>query len=202
MSTTKIAIVDYGLGNHASIFSCLKLLGYEVILTQCPNAIDKSDLLILPGVGAFPVVMANLRKLCLIDCIVSQSSKKPIIGICLGMQLLASSSKENGITKGLNLIDGHVVPFQNNSSHIGWNKLSAIKEKNLSQLFLDKHFYFNHSYYFAGDESNTLAQADFSIKFPAIIKKNNILGIQFHPEKSQHAGRLILSNLITNLLND
>jgi glutamine amidotransferase len=203
MIPTNIAILDYGLGNHGSVFSALTSLGYRVKITNIYSELDSADVLLLPGVGAFSSAMKNLKLSGLGDFIKDYAKKnRPLIGICLGMQLLATSSEEHQYTKGLNLIPGEIIPFKKGYAHIGWN---TIKQKNPVFLKLKKHnesFYFNHSFYFKGSSKYHIATSYVNdTLFPSIIKYKKIVGIQFHPEKSQSIGRDLLFKTITKLTN-
>ncbi len=201
MSKLKVGIVDYGIGNQTSILNCIKSIGFKGFLTDEIEILNKTDLLILPGVGAFEPTMRILKKKNLDKYLIDQGNKnKPIIGICLGMQLLGKTSSEKGMNKGLDLIPGRVdILSDEQPFHIGWNSLKILKNSN---LILDEknYFYFNHSYAFKEIRNYSICSSNHAgIKFNSIIRKNNIVGIQFHPEKSQKAGRNFLKNLIKGL---
>ena len=202
----KIVIIDYDSGNVASVFNALASIKNNNKILISHNIIDirSSDLLILPGVGAFADCMFGLNKINgLIDEIKKQVliNKKSFLGICVGMQVLASIGLENGFFNGLNLIDGEVFPIPSNNlkiPHMGWNN---IKINNniplLNNIKNNDHFYFANSYYFAAkNKNNVIAEVDYGIKIPAIINRDNIFGIQFHPEKSGPCGLQILKNFI------
>ena len=201
MNNIKIGIIDYGVGNQQSIQNCLKSIGFKSKITCEISILDECQIILLPGVGAFSPSI-NQIKIKKIDKYLIDRAKTntPIIGICLGMQLLAKTSSENGLFEGLNLIPGKVENLtKDNKFHIGWNSLKVIKENN---IFVDEKedFYFNHSYAFKELEDYSICSTKYGdIEFNSIIRKNNIIGLQFHPEKSQQEGKIFLFNLIKNL---
>lgn len=196
-----IAIIDYKCGNILSVKNIIKKAGYRSILTNNPIEIKNSDKIILPGVGSFDYGMKKLKELNLVSVIKNHVKKnKPLLGICLGMQLLTKSSEE-GLEKGLNLIDAEVLKFQVNKGypipHMGWNKIIVMK----NNILLDKNkfnkFYFVHSYYVkCNSEKDILSFTDYNIKFVSAFQKNNIFGVQFHPEKSHKYGLSLIKNFI------
>lgn len=189
-----IAIVDYGIGNIKSLLSLLE--GEEVILTHSQEDILNADVLILPGVGAFGYAMEALKARHLISTINTYAKTgKPLIGICLGMQLLYELSKEYGEHEGLGLLRGTVIELPETlvKPHMGWNKLSY-KNAPSNQ---NNYMYFVHSFYVSNPEENTvLATVNYGIEIPAIIKSNNIIGFQGHPEKSGSYGQNLFMKLI------
>lgn len=205
----KIVIIDYGLGNVRSIYSAFKSQGIEPILSNDSEVIINADGIVLPGVGAYSHAMKNLKKYNLVKIIKNYAkTEKPILGICLGMQLLLEESEEFGITKGLGLIKGRVVKmpisntFQTKLPNINW---SAIKpnilnwEKTiLKNISLNTEMYFIHSYVAKLDnEDEVLSVTDFhNVIFCSTLKKGNIYGCQFHPEKSSQQGLKIIKNFI------
>lgn len=203
MSKRKIGIVDYGIGNHASVINIFKSLGYQSIISSAPTDLANTDLLVLPGVGAYPAAMSSLHKNGLVRFLRdSGEGGRPILGFCLGMQLLADESLEYGVTPGLGLIAGKVIPFDHDYSHIGWN---SIEVKNNDVFLLpsnDDFFYFNHSYMFKTSSEYQICLSYADIPFVAGVRKNKVLGLQFHPEKSQEAGRKLLKNLVEGLTSD
>lgn len=203
MKDILIGIVDYGTGNLASIKNTLYYLGYRSIISNDKEVLDEVDLILLPGVGAFPHAMETIRSLKL-DFFIQAKAKNniPIIGICLGMQLFADISYEGRPTKGLGLISGEVKPISNSSWHIGWNKMQLYKKDNLFSSSDLRSMYFNHSYYFDVDEKYKIAKSILNsdgLAIPSVIMKNNIIGFQFHPEKSQDAGKELFINTIEGI---
>lgn len=195
-----IGILDYGMGNINSVYNSLSYLGYEPEIVKTAQAIERCSHLIIPGVGSYAVAMANIAAL-EVDTVIMKHVQegKPLLGICLGMQILSTEGEEGGYSKGLGLIDGKVefldlpdLPVP----HVGWNSLTFNFDHPLCNN-LKKHvdFYFVHSYFFnASDTGNVLALTDYGKQFPAIVVKENVIGIQFHPEKSQDNGLLLLEN--------
>lgn len=200
MKRLRIGIVDYACGNHASVQSALKSLGYSCTISRYPDALGKLDCLVVPGVGAFPHAMAALHKFNLKDFLCGWALEgKPLVGICLGMQLLASQSHEDGVTEGLGIIPGEVVPLREPRWHIGWNSIERLHRDPLINLDQTSHFYFNHAYMFSGGAEFCLYQSYCGRKLPAIVRRGSVVGLQFHPEKSQHAGQKLLKQIIGGL---
>jgi len=201
----KVVIIDYGVGNHFSVQKKMIHLGYDVVTTNDADVIEKSDKIILPGVGHFEKAMENLNQLDLIELLNEEVlvKKKPILGICLGMQLMAAYSEEGNV-KGLNWIDAEVKKFNVKNQliykvpHTGWNQIEVVKEsKLLNRIDNYAEFYFVHAYYFnCNNPSDILAQTDYEEKFTSAIESENIYGVQFHPEKSHDVGRQLLKNFI------
>ncbi len=188
-------IIDYGAGNLFSVQNALEHIGAECKISRDPSEIETADRLILPGVGAFPDAMKMLSKAGLTEVIKEQAAKKPLMGICLGMQMLFDTSLEFGKTDGLGLIPGSVelmTPVGLPIPHIGWNEL----EKNIpSPLLTDKkgeYVYFVHSYAAVTDEKYVAAYCDYGMKVPALVQNGSVYGCQFHPEKSGETGLDIL----------
>lgn len=195
-----VAIIDYGMGNVASVQKALRILEINSIVTQNFDEIDNSKYIILPGVGSFRQAMKNLEERCLIGFLKEQVIKgKPFLGICLGMQLLANKGYEDGISDGLGFIEGEVIKIPNTGlpiPHIGWNNIS-IQNPQYFKSLVDDNFYFVHSYHF--NTKNTIdisATVCYGQNIVAAVQKNNVLGTQFHPEKSQMAGLQVLKNFI------
>jgi glutamine amidotransferase len=208
-----ITIIDYGAGNLLSVKRSFEFLESNVIVTSDPKTILKSDRLVFPGVGAFPKAMNSLKRLDLINPIIEMvQNQKPLLGLCLGMQLLFEQSEEFGITQGLGLIKGQVISIPNlNASrelikipHIGWKSLKSLNAGEdwsrtiLSDVNHGEFTYFVHSYMAEPtDRSLILAEVIYEgVQIPAVIKKNNITGCQFHPEKSGVTGLKILKKFL------
>lgn len=199
-----IAIVDYGMGNLGSIHNMLNKIGVPSMITSDAKIIEAADKLILPGVGAFDNAMVNLGNLGIIPLLneLVLQKKRLILGICLGMQLLSRRSEE-GQLPGLGWIDAETIRFRfdaQNASlkipHMGWNRIE-IKRANVlfENMYDEPRFYFVHSYYVRCDnELNVLAITTYGITFHSVIMKENILGTQFHPEKSHKYGLKLLKN--------
>jgi imidazole glycerol-phosphate synthase subunit HisH len=201
-----ITIVDYKMGNVGSIKNMLSRIGCESKITRSKNELKDSKAIILPGVGAFDNAMRNLRDFGLIDLLneLVINEKKPVLGICLGMQIMAKSSEE-GVLDGLNWVDAEVKKFdfdakyKHKTPHMGWNDISTKKE---SILFNDVNgyskYYFVHSYHIStSNDENILATTNYGYEFVSAIQNNNIFGVQFHPEKSHKHGMKILKNFAT-----
>ena len=201
----KLVIIDYGIGNHFSVQKKMNRLDYDVITTNDPDEIKSADKIILPGVGHFGKAMENLKKLNLITTLHQEVLKnnKPIFGICLGMQLMASRSDE-GDTEGLNWFDATVNRFKIKNQlkykvpHTGWNQVEISKSSNLMKQIDDlSEFYFVHAYHFScNDATDVLCYTDYESKFVSAVERNNIFGVQFHPEKSHDVGMQLLKNFI------
>lgn len=203
-----IAILDYGMGNVKSISNMLKRLGHQAVLTQDPKVIASACRIILPGVGAFDTAMNRLRESGLIPHLEHAvfSNNTPLLGICLGMQLLATRSDE-GKAPGLGWIDGEVIPFRFDHSvqrlpipHMGWNRVMATQAHPIfNELKDDAFFYFVHSYHFStSNPDNSIATSTYGYEFTCAVCKNNIMGVQFHPEKSHKYGMQMLKNFVEN----
>jgi glutamine amidotransferase len=198
-----ISIIDYGVGNLFSICSSLKYIGKAAEITGDSEKIRRSDKIILPGVGAFEDAAAKLRESGLDQIVRAEAAKgKPLLGICLGMQMLFDKSYEYGEHQGLGLIAGNVVsmepvvPKDYKIPHIGWNGLHFPKDKPKSPLFQyineGDHVYFVHSYYAADCDGAVIATAEYGAELTAAVNDKNIYGTQFHPEKSGAVGLGIL----------
>lgn len=196
-----IAIIDYGVGNLFSLSSSFAAIGYDAVITGDPDIIRKSDRILLPGVGAFSDAIAKLKDTGLIPVILEEVKKgKPLLGICLGMQLLFDKSFEYGEHEGLGLIPGEIRPISNVISpdlkipHIGWNALyfSANRSEIFKYLNELDCVYFVHSYYATGCDEYTTAVTEYSAELTAAVQNQNVYGCQFHPEKSGEVGLKIL----------
>jgi glutamine amidotransferase len=194
-----ITIIDLGISNIKSIARGFITQGFSIRITRDPKDVSTADSLVLPGVGAFPKAMEVLHTSGLVHPIREYArSGRPLIGICLGMQLLFSSSDEHVETEGLRLIPGHVTRFPPNRPvpHMGWNEVKFAKECILFSSISDKSdFYFVHSYFAEPDDVRDIAgYSDHDGRFTAVIQRGNIFGTQFHPEKSQNNGLRLLRN--------
>ena len=198
-----IAIVDYGVGNIFSLVSSFSAVGQEITLTGDPEIIASADRVVLPGVGAFEDAARKLRETGLGEVVKEQAAAgKPLIGICLGMQLLFDESLEFGRHEGLGLIKGRVVPMEPvvpkgyKVPQIGWNALHFPKDKPKSRLFSrineGDHVYFVHSYYGSECDDSVIATTEYGPELTAAVAKDNVYGVQFHPEKSGDVGLDIL----------
>lgn len=195
-----IGIVDYGAGNLSSVQRALNGLGYRTRVSGDPDVLEGADLLILPGVGAFPPAMAALASAGLDRYVVERAhAGKPVVGICLGMHMLLDTSEEHGSTAGLGLIPGKVRQIADNRWHIGWNTLEVTARDPLLQPSDGQSFYFNHSYAIDVPREYRRAIARMPDPVTAVIRRGSIAGLQFHPEKSQGAGQAMLRNLVEGL---
>lgn len=203
----KVVIVDYGMGNIQSVFRKFSLFGINPMVSQDSATINSADKIVLPGVGHFGEAMKNLISLNLVDVLHENVlvRKKPTLGICLGMQLMTSFSEEGeGLVKGLNWFDASVKKFQINDIQkykvplIGWNRIEIKKPSILmSGIENGEEFYFVHSFYCeANDEANILNSTNHEMDFVSAIEKENIFGVQYHPEKSHQAGERLINNFI------
>ncbi len=195
-----IAIIDYGVGNLFSLSCSFAAIGAETVITGDENVIKSADKLVLPGVGAFGDAANKLRECGLYDVIKREAANgKPLLGICLGMQLLFERSFEYGVHEGLALLKGDVVPMEERIDksfkipHIGWNALKFTKESPLFKYINDGDFvYFVHSYFAENCEDSLAATTDYGKNLTAVVSKDNVFGCQFHPEKSGETGLKIL----------
>ena len=195
-----IAIIDYGVGNLFSLRSSLNKIGADTVVTADPAVIAGADKLILPGVGAFADAAKKLQDSGLDTVIKAEAAAgKPIMGICLGMQMLFEKSYEYGEHEGLGLLKGSVVPMEGSIPanlkipHIGWNALKFEKESKLFKYIKEGDcVYFVHSFYAAGCEDSLIATAEYGKDLTAAVAKDNVMGCQFHPEKSGDVGLNIL----------
>ena len=198
------AIIDYGVGNLFSLECSLSSIGEETVITNDLKMLDKADRLVLPGVGAFRDARVALRKSGLEEGILDLVEKgKPILGICLGMQLLFDKDYEDGVYEGLGLISGEVraigevIPKELKIPHIGWNALSIKKNSRLFKYINDGDYvYFVHSYHAVKCEDDTTSVTDYGAPLTASVEKDNVFGCQFHPEKSGEVGLSILKAFV------
>ena len=195
-----IAIVDYGVGNLFSLISSFNKIDAEIVVTADPQVISDADGIILPGVGAFEDAARKLRDSGLDKVIVEQAQKgKKLMGICLGMQMLFQHSYEYGCHEGLGLLKGNIVPMKDSIAadlkipHIGWNALHFTKESNLFKYINQNDcVYFVHSFYATDCDDSVIATAEYGKELTAAVQKDNVMGCQFHPEKSGEVGLNIL----------
>jgi glutamine amidotransferase len=196
-----IAIIDYGMGNLRSVQKGFERMGHEVVVTNDAKTIMDASKVVLPGVGAFPDCMRNLREYGLIDAVHRTiRSGKPFLGICLGLQLLFTESEEFGISKGLDIIKGRVIRFKGPEfvdlkiPHMGWNSISIKRQVPALQDVPDNsQVYFVHSFHVVPEDKSVIATTTpYGIEFVSSIWKDNIFAVQFHPEKSQSLGLSIL----------
>jgi glutamine amidotransferase len=200
----KIALIDYGMGNVRSIKNALSHIGdFQVDVTYDLDVISRADCIILPGVGAFPDAMKNLRERNLIGILNNEvlDKKKPLLGICLGMQLLFMSSTEGGRNSGLGWIPGTVEYMELDDGyrvpHIGWNDLRLREPSPIFEtLGEDKNFYFVHGYHAVCPDDYVIASFEYGKEFTAAVQYENIVGTQFHPEKSQQNGMKVLKQFV------
>lgn len=201
----RIIIINYGMGNLNSVKKKVELLGIDAFISNHPSDISNAEKLILPGVGHFQKAVENIKDLKLWDVLNKTVliKKKPILGICLGMQLMAKQSEE-GFEKGFCWFDADVVKFQVNDNltykipHTGWNQIRKVKDsilmRNIPNL---SEFYFVHAYHFkCNNPSDILNETDYEYRFTSAVEKENIFGVQYHPEKSHDIGVTLLKNFI------
>ncbi len=199
-----VAIVDYNMGNLASVYNACKLIGVDAAIVSNPQELQNYDRVILPGVGAFADAMEHLETTGMLEAVKQfAKSGKPMIGICLGMQLLFDSSEEFGYTKGLGLIPGKVVAFDKSRMdmddhkvpHVGWNKLFN-KPNKLFDGLDNPYLYFVHSFHVVTEDKYTIGTTHYGYDFVSAVQKDNIYGFQPHPEKSHDNGIQILRNFM------
>jgi glutamine amidotransferase len=203
--TNQLVIIDYGMGNLNSVKKKLAQLNINATITSNPKTIELADKIILPGVGHFGKAMENLKRNNLIDALNEYVliKKKPILGICLGMQLMAKKSEEGNV-EGFGWLDAEVKKFKVNNTlsykvpHLGWNQISIAKKSilmnNIPEL---SEFYFVHSYHLIiKNKDEILNETEFEFTFTSAIEKDNIFGVQYHPEKSHEVGETLLKNYL------
>jgi glutamine amidotransferase len=201
----KIIIIDYNTGNVKSVLRSFLLHTKNVSLTNNPNDVFDSTHIVIPGVGSFKEGMKNLRASGFYDAIINKYNNNQnikILGICLGMQLLSSYGIEGGLSDGLNLIKGNICKLKSSQilkiPHVGWNDIEIVKNhKIIENIQNNTDFYFTHSYKFEVDDNqNLLAKTSHSETFNSIVANHNIIGVQFHPEKSGDSGLRLIHNFI------
>jgi imidazole glycerol-phosphate synthase subunit HisH len=190
----KIAIINYGAGNIQSILFAIERLGYTAELTNNPAAIQAADKVIFPGVGEASYAMQKLKESGL-DSLIS-TLKQPVLGICLGMQLMCKHSEE-GNTKGLGIFDANVIRFSNNVKvpQMGWNQIYNLKSPLFEGINYNEYMYLVHSYY-VPNCNEAIAHTNYDVEYASALHKNNFYGTQFHPEKSGDIGEQILGNFL------
>ena len=199
---SKICILDYGSGNVASVRNSLDRLGIASYISNNVQDIDRASHLILPGVGAFKASMEKIERELPLDVIRAQISLgKPLLGICVGMQVFAESGFEFEVHPGLNLISGSEVielPADVSKPHVGWDSIDIENNHPILRNIDDgADFYFVHSYFVSKiNDSSLIASCEYGVKFPAVLARDNLIGVQFHPEKSQSNGDKILQNFV------
>ena len=201
----RVGIIDYGLCNIDSVCRAVEVNGAQAAVVGTPEALALQDMLILPGVGSFGAAIANLNRAQLVPALRERiAAGTPLLGICLGMQLLASSSEEGGRFAGLGLIPGDVVMLKKAAPderipHVGWNVVNYERD---DPVFADvpsgTDFYFVHSFHMrCADQADVLARTPFCGGFASVVRRDNVWGMQFHPEKSLPAGHKVLRNFLT-----
>jgi glutamine amidotransferase len=196
----KIVIIDYGLGNLRSVHKAFKRINNDTEITKSVQEVKNADAIVIPGVGAFRDAIRNLTHL-KENVLTLIEEGRPLLGICLGLHMLFSTSTEGGLTKGLDYFKGRVIrlPQELTVPHMGWNSLKIVRFENplLSEISDDSYVYFAHSYYpVVEDEEDTIAITDYGITIPSVISKQSVFATQFHPEKSGKVGINIINNYI------
>jgi glutamine amidotransferase len=203
----KVGVVDYGLGNLRSVAGAIERVGHEPVVASDPDALEQTERLVLPGVGAFGDGMRNLHMRGLVEPLSRfvLDEGRPVLGICLGAQLLATESDEFGAHQGLGWIEGtvrRIVPPNPSLRvpHVGWNSIRKVRDSVLLDGLPDEPlFYFVHSYHvICADESSVIADCEYGVAMTAVFQRANVHGVQFHPEKSQLAGLTLLQNFLTH----
>ena len=196
-----IALVDYDLGNLRSVEKALETVGADVRLTSDPDLILAADKVVLPGVGAFGDGMANLRRRGLDEVVLEVVARgTPLLGICVGMQVLFQEGLEHGRHRGLGLLPGVVRQFESADLKVpqtGWNQILPTRETLLLRgLEPGDYAYFNHGFYCEASPADTLAQTEYGLRYASVVGRERLYGVQFHPEKSQRVGLTILRNFV------
>lgn len=205
MRRRNIAVIDYGMGNLRSVENALHAIGVDSVIESNPLKLGGYDGIILPGVGAFQTAIQTLNSSGMVEALEAQRRMgKTILGICLGMQLMCQVSSEDGVHQGLGWIEAEVKPFNSGKlkvPHMGWNNLTVVQEHPLLTELIDSpDLYFLHSYHVACSlTADVIATCLYGETFCAAFARDNVLGVQFHPEKSQQSGLRILSNFVAAL---
>ncbi|HXG94275.1 MAG TPA: imidazole glycerol phosphate synthase subunit HisH [Blastocatellia bacterium] len=195
-----IAIINYGVGNLRSVEKAFEAVGAHAVVTDDAGAIREAEQIVLPGVGAFGECARRLRESRLDELVLEAAEKnKPVLGLCVGLQLMFDEGHEFGVHKGLGLMRGRVIRFPENGPHvpqIGWNQIEDVKPHPLLDGLSDgTYFYFVHSYHVEADnKEDVLAVTEYGIRYPSVCARGSVAGVQFHPEKSQAAGLKLLAN--------
>lgn len=201
----KIVELDFGMGNIRSLQKAVEHIGYEIKVSDQASDVSTADVLLLPGDGAFGKAVSELKERGLYD----ETEKflysgKPVLGICIGFQILFESSDEFGSQKGFGFLPGHIAKFPRENAagerfpvpHMGWSQIIIEKNDPLFESITDKYFYFVHSYRLHGNHETTLATCNYTDTFTAVARKNNVYAVQFHPEKSHATGLQLLRNFM------
>ena len=195
-----IAVVDYGIGNLGSVIKGFRHAGAETVLTGDPSLLRSADAMVLPGDGAFGATMDEVRRRGLVPVLrEAAGAGRPLLGICIGMQLLFEESEEHGHHEGLGLLPGRVRRLTGDLPvpHMGWNRLRRRRDHALLDGVPDgAHVYFVHSYYCDAPPDVVLATTDYGTELPAVVGRGNVLGVQFHPEKSQAVGLRMIDSFV------
>lgn len=195
-----IGIVDYGAGNLRSACKAVEYLGGNAVVSSEGRMLDGCEKLILPGVGSFAAGMRSLRERGLDGYLKRRAADTPILGICLGMQFLLEESEEEGLTAGLGLIEGRVVPFtEGKIPHMGWNSVTNLRSPLFCGIAEGEEFYFVHSYFASANEADIIGKTEYHRTFASAIARGNVYGVQFHPEKSGEAGLRLLENFLVKV---
>lgn len=202
MSSNNIAVIDYGMGNLKSVSNALDCIGCQHVTISEPSNVSRFDKVIIPGVGAFSEAIDNLRRSGMFEALTAHVAEgKFLLGICLGMQLLCKESMENGHYQGFGWIDARVVRFPESNGlkvpHMGWNALDLVRSDSLLEnIHTAADVYFVHSYYVDCANDDVLARTEYGIHFPSIVARGRVFGMQFHPEKSQQVGIILMKNFV------
>jgi|SRR5581483_9249906 len=197
---TMIAIIDYGVGNLRSVEKAFAAVGAQAVVTGDGGAIREAERIVLPGVGAFGECARQLRAARLDQLVIEAAEAgKPVLGLCVGLQLMFDEGHEFGVHRGLGLMRGRVIRFPESGPHvpqIGWNQIEKVGPHPLLDGLSDgTYFYFVHSYHVvAEDEADVVAETEYGIRYPSVCARGSVAGVQFHPEKSQDAGLRLLAN--------
>jgi len=199
---SSVAIIDYGVGNLRSVEKAFAAVGVDALVTSDKQTLRNAERLVLPGVGAFGACMRELKRTGLDELVLDRVEQgTPLLGVCVGMQMLFEESSEFGRTRGLGILKGSVQRFsaELNVPHVGWNQVSQKSSDPLFEGVLpDSFFYFVHSYYCEPSDPDVMVgQTDYGVSFASIVAERNVCGVQFHPEKSQEAGLRMLRNFGT-----